>query len=52
MMGNYHVRFGKKVYFYSALVHSLLLRRPPGREAYPGDVWAFVRLIIVYNLGL
>ena len=23
---------------------SLLLRRPPGREAYPGDVWATVRL--------
>lgn len=23
---------------------SLLLRRPPGREAYPGDVWAAVRL--------
>lgn len=20
---------------------SLLLRRPPGREAYPGDVWVF-----------
>ena len=23
---------------------SLLLRRPPGREAYPGDIWATVRL--------
>lgn len=23
---------------------SLLLRRPPGREAYPGDVWATARL--------
>jgi F0F1-type ATP synthase alpha subunit len=23
---------------------SLLLRRPPGREAYPGDVWATVSL--------
>lgn len=25
---------------------SLLLRRPPSREAYPGDVWATVRLWI------
>jgi F0F1-type ATP synthase alpha subunit len=23
---------------------SLLLRRPPSREAYPGDIWATVRL--------
>lgn len=25
---------------------SLLLRRPPGREGYPGDVWATVRLYL------
>ena len=25
---------------------SLLLRRPPGREGYPGDVWASVRLYL------
>lgn len=31
---------------------SLLLRRPPGREAYPGDVWASVRLHIVYNFNI
>lgn len=30
---------------------SLLLRRPPGREGYPGDVWATVRLhLCMFNI--
>jgi len=29
---------------------SLLLRRPPGREAYPGDIWATARLCVMYVL--
>jgi len=27
---------------------SLLLRRPPGREAYPGDIWMTIILHLAY----